>query len=241
MPLIPLILTRPAPANAAFRADIPPELAARLRFIESTLIEIVPFEDVAQSDEVATAIFTSANGVRFAPKGAGRPAYCVGQRTTDAAKAAGWAAQFSGQTAAQLVTRLRSLSLVGPTVHYSGRHVRGDIAADLTAAGHTVHRVVLYDQRLMPLSSAAHDVLKGQIPVIVPLFSPRAAAHFATEAPQTPVLQTLCLSAAVAAEIKKIKGFEPIIAAEPTAEAMIDALALCLRHAAWVEGLDRQG
>lgn len=135
---------------------------------------------------------------------------------------------------------MKSSDLPAPLYHFSGRHVRGDIAGTLSKAGHTVTRVALYDQRLLPLSQAALGTLSTQNPVIVPLFSPRAAAHFAAQAPENASVWALCMSLAVADKVDKTKVFEEVIAKAPTAASMVDAIGYCLQSLAWVEGSERR-
>lgn len=237
---IPLILTRPAASNLAFREAMSPRLLSKFAVIESPLVRIVPVPQDEVADDTAVAIFSSSNGVRFAPRGNGRMAYCVGQKTTEVARAAGWAAQYAGPTAEVLLNTVKSLPLTAPVTHFSGVHMRVDIAGKLVEAGHDVRRVALYEQQQLPMSSEAREAISSQNPVIVLLFSPRTAAHFAAEAPQNPSLQALCLSAAVAAEIEKNQFFNTVIANEPTAAAMMTELEKIPVDMAWVERPDRQ-
>lgn len=237
---VSLILTRPAKANIALRSAVPPDVRARVELVESPLVEIVPVKAADSGMTARAAIFTSANGVRFAPEGQGRLAFCVGEKTTAAANAAGWNAECFGQTAEALVQSLRQANLPDPTVHFCGVHVRGDIVADLASEKGDVRQFVVYDQRLLSLTPRARDVVSNQKPVIVPLFSPRTAAHFAAEAPGNPRLRTVCMSAAVAEKVQLDTRFEVLTAAEPTMKAMMHSIRQCLEDAAWVEGSDRQ-
>ncbi len=221
---IPLILTRPDGANSAFMADFPKPLADCLTFIESPLIAIQSMEAEAAIEEYAAVLFTSVNGVRFAPPSMGRKAYCVGVRTTQAATSAGWVATCVGQNADEMVKTLVDARPADALCHLSGVHVRGRIVERLKEAGLIARRVALYDQILLPLSPAANSAIKSQKLVIVPLFSPRAATHFAAVSPVNPRLQVVTMSGAITNALENNSIFEAITAPEPTADAVIGCI-----------------
>ncbi|MEE4187524.1 MAG: uroporphyrinogen-III synthase [Roseobacter sp.] len=219
-----MILTRPDAANSAFMGDFPKPLAAQLTFIESPLLRVVPLQTQAVMAQDAAAVFTSVNGVRFAPQSMGRKAYCVGVRTTQAATAAGWEAICAGRNAEELVASLLKMRPDHALLHLSGAHTRGQVSERLTQAGLKARRMPLYDQVLLPLSVKAERALESQSPVIVPLFSPRTAAHFAAVAPDNPLLRVVGMSAAVTAEIGNMARFEVLTADEPTSDSVIDCI-----------------
>ena len=220
-----LLMTRPQGASVDFIASLPAPLAAQLVPVISPLLEIVPTGapvDLATTDAV---IFTSANGVRFAPEGAGRRAFCVGDATTDAAQAKGWVAEKSGDTAHALADTLCAKPPLQRLIHLSGAHVRGDIVARLNAAGADAHRVTIYDQKLCELTGAAQDVLAAAAPVIVPLFSPRTAERFFDVAHRIDHVIPVVLSDAIAGCVPPELHSTTRVAARPNARAMVDALA----------------
>ncbi len=224
MQRIPLILTRPEGANSAFAAEFPKPLAAQLEFIDAPLIEIAPIEAEVAVDPSTAAIFTSVNGVRFAPHIVGQPAYCVGMRTTRAALAAGWEAVCLGKNAKELIAALLRLRPDVPLCHFSGVHVRGQISDALTEAGLHASRIEVYDQLLLPLSAPAISALTSQRPVIVPLFSPRAAAHFAEIAPVSQQLRVVTISEAVTQALGDMVRFDTLTAVDPTADGVISLI-----------------
>ena len=221
---IPLILTRPEAANSAFVADFPKPLADRLAFIDSPLIAIRSVDAQVALEEHAIVLFTSVNGVRFGPPSNGRKAFCVGIRTTQAATSAGWLATCVGQNADEMVKTLVSARPTEPLYHLSGVHVRGRIVERLEQAGLNAQRIPLYDQLLLPLSPAAKSALTSQKPVIVPLFSPRAATHFAAVSPENPRLLVVTMSDAVTNAMENNTSFETVTAPEPTADAVIGCI-----------------
>ncbi|PRY93183.1 uroporphyrinogen-III synthase [Hasllibacter halocynthiae] len=149
--------------------------------------------------EGAVPVFTSAKGVRSVPGGAG-PAWGVGPHTAEVARAAGWDAREGEGDAASLVAAiLRAPPVPGPFLHVRGRHARAEVAALLRGGGREASEVVAYDQPLLEPPEEARRALRGAAPLVVPLLSPRAAAHFAALAGNACApLHIVALSRAVA-------------------------------------------
>lgn len=224
-------MTRPRPASEAFIDGLPGSVRAMINPIFSPLIEIVALGaavDIAPQDGV---IFTSANGVRAAPAGEGRHAYCVGAATTAAAKQHGWNAHQSGIDADTLVARLATDKPTQHLFHLSGRHTRGDVAGRLNKVGLTVRNVALYDQCLCDLTETAAQAIMREKRVVVPLFSPRTAAQFVSVAPRTSSCYVIALSPAVAEALGTAHVAELILAPHPDAQAMGAALAKVVANA----------
>jgi len=218
-------MTRPLASSQTFVASLPQEVAKRVMPVISPLLQIEERKGAIPLTDTDVAIFTSMYGVQFAPKGSGRTAYCVGPGTTQAAKKAGWKAVNAGGNADALVSTIKVQKPQGQLVHMSGHHTRGNVAARLNAAGLNAKTVTLYDQMQIPLTKKASDLLLGDLPVLIPLFSPRTAAQFVTVAPDTRNTVLVALSEAVAQEVD---GFAPdrlYIAKEPNAKAMIATIA----------------
>lgn len=221
MQKIPLILTRPDGSNADIAARLSPDTARLLDVITSPLIAIEALAPPATMPRDAVAIFTSSNGVRFAPAATGRRAFCVGAATTDRAQAAGWQAVCTGQNVTEMIAFFAKTPPGDAVFHLCGRHVRGDVAGKLRAMGVRAEQMPLYDQKLLPLTPQALTALSREKPVIVPLFSPRAAAHFAAIAPPNGHLILVTLSAAVTECTRKMQARETHTASVPTAEALV--------------------
>ena len=184
-------------------------------------------------------IFTSANGVNAAAAlGVDRdlPAWCVGPVTTRTAQSAGWAAQMVGATAEELVAGLLRIRPRSPLLHLRGEHSRGHIAERLTGSGLTTHAQPIYQQHLLPLSDEASIAAEGDQPVIVPLFSPRSARHFAEVWTGSAPLWLAAISEATADPLYSL-GFETLkIAAEPNPDKMQKAVKKLVKRAMRVEG-----
>lgn len=206
-----VLLTRPLPDALRFaaRLDGPVMISplAEVRYLAA---------DVPQAKGV---IFTSANavaalqGVRPAAR-----AWCVGDRTAQAARQAGFTAISAGGDAEALFAAILHSGERGPLVHPHGRESRGDLAARLTAAGSPTTGVVIYEMVPLPLSADALALLEGGNTVIVPLFSPVSARRFleAAKTARNPI--HACLSEAVARAVPQ--GIRHI-AARPDADAMV--------------------
>ncbi|WP_424971838.1 uroporphyrinogen-III synthase [Dinoroseobacter sp. S76] len=218
-PPLPVLLTRPRAQAEAFAAKLPETLAP----VISPLLRIVPQEGIVAAPAEVTLIFTSANGVASYPAatdGARQTALCVGARTAEQARAAGFDAHSADGTAEDVLAL--ALTRPGPFLHIRGAHARGEITERLRAAGKEAQDCIAYDQLPCPLSDAARAALTG--PCLVPLFSPRTASLFATECPAAPAAQIFAMSTAVARALdgSAYAGVETL--KTPTAAAMRAAL-----------------
>ncbi|WP_278922161.1 uroporphyrinogen-III synthase [Pseudophaeobacter profundi] len=219
---VALLMTRPKAAAARFVAELPASLRAKLQLINAPLMQVQGLEAEVSCADYGGVIFTSANGVAAVTAAGEIPAYCVGQRTTQAAQAAGWQAQCCGANGAELVAQLIKMRPTSPLLHLHGRHTRGDIAPRLSAAGLPCRGQVVYEQQLLPLGDAARQQIGAQSDIIVPLFSPRTARHFASLGLDTANLSLIAISQAVAAELQglKCKGLQ--VSKKPDAASMAE-------------------
>ena len=201
MTLHPLLLTRPRSSAQAFVQTLSEAARARLQVVIAPLMEIVTTNVTSQIGTGESAIFTSANGVAFAPEGSGRRAFCVGVQTTRHAKDRGWHALQAGDTAQQLIETLLANPPAGPVIHLGGVHTRGDIVQTLSDAGMHARHEALYDQQLLTLSEAGYAALNQSC--IVPVFSPRSAEQLAAQAKgKLTCAHIIALSEAVAAPLR---------------------------------------
>ena len=218
-----LLLTRPAEASARFAAAVQAQVPGA-RVVISPLMAPA-FLAPGLPGDWDGVLFTSETGVAGLARLTDRrgPAVCVGARTADAARAAGWQAQALGGDAEGMVTGLTAAPLQGHWLHARGVDAAGDLGARLRAAGMRVTEVIVYDQRPQPLSDAARVVLSGPSPVTLAVFSPRSARLFVAEAgPVAAPLQAVAISPAAAASLA---GFCPVrVAAAPDAAAMLAAV-----------------
>ncbi len=154
-----LLMTRPGDDSERTAARIGADV------IVAPILQIVPVDhDGAALARAPGLVFTSAHAVASAGPGRGRPAICVGERTGQVARDAGFAVIQGAGTADSLAPLIAASPV--PLVHPHGRHLAQRLA---------VPGVVVYDQRPQPLTARARAALMGARPVVVPVYSPRSA------------------------------------------------------------------
>ncbi|WP_146174222.1 uroporphyrinogen-III synthase [Litoreibacter ponti] len=214
-----ILLTRPRKASERFAAGLgAPVIISPLtetRWLDPGPMPIAP----------DGLVFTSARGVEgFARLQSWRgPAFCVGDRTAQEARAAG----FSATSAQGAVTELADL-LETQAQGMKLLHPRGvDVAGDLRA--HAVPYVV-YSQEPCPLSAEGRACLLSGGVVIVPLFSPKAAVRFAQALPEqaSTELRPVAMSYSVAKALEAQGITVTKIAASPNAQSMRAAISEAL-------------
>lgn len=175
-----LLITRPEPEATTLAAALS---AAHpdLRVI-ATPLQRIGFRDF-DPPEGAEPVFTSRNGVRAFRRAGGRAgrAWCVGRGTAAEAEAAGMTAISADGDAEALLALLLRNRPAGPLLHVRGAQHRGALARRLRAAGLTAGAVESYAQEDMAPVPEARAAMAGRAPVIVPLYSPRAAARLVAE------------------------------------------------------------
>lgn len=225
----PLVLiTRPRDAAHRFaeemRAAVGPVAVAII-----PMLEIKPVVERVDLEGVSALIFTSAAGVEvFGTLTGDRdlPAWCVGDRTAEAAREIGLRATSAGGDAEALVALMAEARPEGRLLHLSGMHTRGDVAGRLFEAGLRAEARAIYDQVAAQPGSELVAALAHPGRVIVPLFSPRSAALFAEAAgTATARAEIVALSRAVADALPDDMAQGARIADSPDAPAMIRAVA----------------
>ncbi len=235
-PLLPpamrptLLLTRPAGQSARFAAAFEGRFGSGWTIVVSPLTRLVALDADLDLAGISTLIFTSETAVTvFSLKSQDRslPCWCVGARTADAARRAGFADIRHGTgNAADLAREMVVAGVLGPCLHPRGVHAAGDVKTLLYSAGIETNEAILYDQTACPLTPQARSLLAARDPVLVPLFSPRAAALAAVEmrGRQCP-LWLAAFSPAVAEAAASMKADRVVTSVRPDVGAMLDALA----------------
>ncbi len=222
-----LLLTRPAANSVRFAVQLDPSITAHADLIISPLMEIVPLPLPSEGLGMATAVFTSANGVLHGPAGNAGPAYCVGAETAKSATAKGWHVLDTGLNADDLVHRI-PMDVKVPLVHFCGVHHRGDVAERLTKRGIPTKRCTVYEQKELSISETAKKAIIGERRVVVPLFSPRSAAYFAAQAQEASNVYAIAMSEAVAKEVGDMQHVKTLTLDKPVGKAMLRAVELLL-------------
>lgn len=213
-----LLLTRPEMQSRAFLAA----LAARglkPRVVVSPAIRIVPREiSLPKGGEI---ILTSQNAVAALPPGQWR-AWCVGERTADAAREAGLEAISADGDVEDLYALLAGQA-DAPLIHVRGAHAAGNLVPRLRSVGLRAEEVVAYDQVACPLNDDARALLAGAETVVLPLYSPRSAAIVgAHDGPWNAPIRAIAISHAAAAAFGR--PADMTVAQTPTGEAMEEAI-----------------
>lgn len=228
-----ILVTRPA-SEAQETVQL---LAAQgIAALATPLVEIEWFDTVLPAVEKFQAIlFTSRNGVRaFARHHAttDKPVFCVGDRTAEAAFAAGYKNVFSadGDAAAlaEFVTKnLRpdagALLRVAPQMH------RADLLTDtLRQNGFAVEPAILYRNIYAPaLPDAVKDAIAAQTLDGVLFFSPGMAANFTNLIYSAGLsmacrhMKAWCISEATARALDTSLWQDIQTAARPTQESLL--------------------
>lgn len=178
--------------------------------------------------DMANVIFTSETAVRaFSQLETRRSlhAWCVGERTAEAARAAGFSVTV-GPGDARALTEM--ILAIRPSAHFVWPHgvdTAFDVAGALNAGGVNTHSVDVYEQVALPFTEEASALLHSQRPVLIPLFSTRSAALFADAA--TTATAPLLIAAISEAAAQKAAALNPekcVIAVRPDSESLLDAL-----------------
>ena len=223
-----LLLTRPQEGSERFAEKI------RARFGDAMQIVIAPLQEIEWMDfetdwrTPQALIFTSQNGILGWNRDDSRPslpAYCVGPQTSASARAEGHEAIECGGDAEALVAKILADNPRGPLLHICGEHSRGNIAERLSRAGIETQSRVAYRQKALSLSDTAEKALIGTKPIIAPLFSPRSVSLFCDALPvgASPFLAVISPNAAERVDVMLQRRM--MVAENPDADGMLDAVA----------------
>ena len=233
-----LLMTRPLQAGRDFVDTLPDDIRSAIEPVFAPLIQIEGTGINIDQGSARGLILTSSNAVEIARVlqfTTDLPCSCVGTRTTQAARNAGWAAQTGGDTADALVADLIARRPPAPLLHLCGRHRRGQIAERLTEAGLPTSECAIYDQRLLGAPPEVLARLNTGQTVIAPVFSPRTARQFVEEFATRGHIHAIALSDAVADPLLSC-GFASVsTACRPDARAMVEELRRVLAETARLE------
>ena len=209
-----LIITRPLPDGVIFAAAF-----------EGINVLLSPLQRIDEVDADCAAkgfIFTSNNGVVQA----GRLglisgfAWCVGDRTAQAARTSGFDAISAHGDVEDLLKLILADSPIFPLAHIRGRNTRGDLAPRLRAAGINCVDCIAYVQTPIPMTSEALQIIEGVGSVVIPLFSLRSATLLRDQVSFGPNITFIAISPTVASVLS---GHKVIVAERPDGLAMVAA------------------
>jgi uroporphyrinogen-III synthase len=219
-----LLLTRPEGAAQDFLRALPDGIAARFRVIISPLFDYAPVNHAPIARD-ADVVLTSAAAVPHAGPGAGRTAWCVGDRTARAAREAGFETRNARGDADALVALILANRPAGRLVHARGADSRGRICARLTAAGVTCEDRIVYAKVPRDLTAPARAALMGRATVVLPLFSPETARLLCRQGPFSAPRVVLAMSEAVAEAARPLGADRVEVADTPDLAGMVGGVA----------------
>jgi len=221
-----LLLTRPRAASERFAQQFRAKFGSDWPVVISPLLEIEPLP--AEIPQAEALIFTSEQAIAplvAASPAEGRIAYCVGARTAQVARAAGFEVVQGAAGAAELFDVITAHHREGPLLHARGREIAFPLAERLNSAGIETKEAILYAQVAQLPSMEARGLLAGETPVIVAVFSPNSGRQLApllgeAHAP----LRLAAISEAAARTVAQIDAERLQIAATADAEGMLAAM-----------------
>lgn len=229
-----VLLTRPEAENARVAEDLARAGIASICW-PLMRIEFVPFDPTAGAEAL---VVTSANGIRaFADASPvrGLPVYCVGARTAEAVRAAGFADVFSADGD---ICDLAVLLRTGPArnlLYLRGEHVSADLAALLSGSEKTVESRIVYSaQPTTGVPASVREAFdEGRIGV-VGIWSARAAKGLAARAAvaglDTGRAALVAISTRALAPLADTAFADRSCASSPTADGMLEALIAAVRQ-----------
>lgn len=224
-----LILTRPEPSAAQILAQVQAALGGAVPVVLSPVLKIESEPGWPDMSDADVIIATSVNAIH-GPLG-GKPVFCVGARTADAAAKAGGEVRHCALDAASLIAWIGTQPNPGHVLYLRGSHVATDIPAALAGLNIDGRSVQTYRQEEQPLTETARHVIEGERPAILPLFSPRSARLVGQAVTQIGAdLHVIAISDAVAKVWRAETGGASVVVAQPTGDAMLKRIVAALRH-----------
>jgi uroporphyrinogen-III synthase len=228
-----LLLTRPAAQSVRFAESFRNRFGADWPVVTSPMTSPKMYTEQPDLGGISALVFTSETGVlAFTRLSSDRslPCWCVGTRTAAAARQAGFADVRHGTgNADELAKILIAARQSGPVLHLRGLHAAADLKKGLESAGIETREAIIYEQQSCPITNDARQLLGQFYPVLLPLFSPRAAA-LATAQMQARCAPLLvaALSSAVAEATSALQPDYLATAMRPDAQGMLDALDMLI-------------
>lgn len=221
-----LLLTRPRAASERFAQQFRARFGSDWPVIISPLLEIEPLD--AEIPQTQALIFTSEHAIApvvAAGPAAGRRAYCVGGRTAQVARAAGFEVVRGAGGAAELLGVITQHHRGETLLHARGSEIAQPVAEKLNSAGIETKEAIVYAQIPHVPSIELRDALAGTVPVIAAVFSPNSGRQLLpllieAHAP----LRLATISEAAARTLAPVRAERQQIAASPDAEGMLAAM-----------------
>lgn len=218
----PILLTRPLPQSLRF-ADQLAGLGRQVVISPLMAVEMLPA--LRPDGDFGAVIFTSETAVSGGVQDLPKRAFCVGKRTADVARAAGFLAQSADGDWRNLFDLILRDRPEGRLLFLHAEEAATDLPNALNRAGLETISLKTYRQNPQPLTEQAIQILRQDGPVIVPLFSARSATLFWAEYARIQAIAPIYVAALSRQVATGISAAHLGIAARPDAKAMVDAVA----------------
>ena len=172
-------------------------------------------------------LITSSNAVTYLPAalaGSKLPTFCVGGATTHVALKQGLMAQHLAATAQGLYNVLSRRFLEGPLLHLRGSHSTLDFEAYFRDTPTDVQNLITYQQIAQDLAPATYTLLRGMVPIVLPIFSPRSAELLCKLDLNWALHTCVAISETVAVRCRTAGFGQVLVSPEPSAGSMLSTL-----------------
>ena len=177
------MITRPIDASNDLKSELS-DINPKLYVVQSPLIEIKPRKFELPPKKYDGVILTSQNAIKSLgdciDSLSGKKAYCVGEKTSELAKAKGIDVIAFARNSEDLIQAIIKLQPKGGLLYFRGHEVSNDLNGLLKNQGIKIDELVVYDQNPTPLTAKAIEILATS-DCIIPLYSIRTAKLFSRE------------------------------------------------------------
>lgn len=228
MPLPIVLITRSQPSADRFARQLCAGLNGQVQPLIAPLWQSQAVEVTQDLSTAEGVVFTSQNAVRHLPARGlvrGMPAFCVGDATAEAARAAGFRTFSAAGTSEDLIALIAGHQPQGRLVYLRGADVSRQIVPPLAQHGVQIDEVIVYRQVPVPLPPGICAQIAHAPAVIAPVFSARSATRLVQVLPTTVAPILVSISAHVSAVLQELGYPASRISAEPTAQGLISAIA----------------
>jgi len=226
-PLSYILLTRPRDQALSFSERLVKLGVLPKNILIDPILKIEGVEACYNFTSVRGLLITSANAVAHLPAdliGSNLPTFCVGKATTRAAFKLGLMAQHVAETAQGLCNVLSVQDPKGPLLHLRGAHTSLDFEVHFWDTRLNVQNLIIYQQIEQELGFEIYNLLRGTVPVVLPIFSPRSAQLLCALDLNWSLHTSVVISEAVADPCRAAGFGKVIVSPEPTAGSMLSAI-----------------
>lgn len=238
MSVLPVLNTRPMPQAARFSAELRTRFGAGLQILSTPLMQAEYLSPELPPGPFGGLVLTSETGAEAAARlGAARlarRAWCVGDRTAEAAKTRGFSAISASGDARDLSRLLAEAPDQSRVLYLHGEDRAADLGLALAPTGREVVSLVVYRQVALPLSAEAGARIASGAGLIVPLFSPRSSRLFAAAVAglSTAAVQPVVISENARRALPEPLAGRAIVSAHPDGPGMLAAIGRCIAEGA---------